>query len=103
MTRESCVHPPGWEKDVAGPLDLGQQVERCTDVFLRCGRTQWVVQILQSFEHPRLASTVLNVLEALKPSVASLLVLCQRRHHEFETRFPVGVHEPAVLLLEDGS
>ena len=69
MAAERGIHPARGEEDVAGALDLDQQVQRGTDMFFGVGRAQRMMKIVQSLEDPGLAPAVLHVLQAFKPGI----------------------------------
>ena len=56
---------------------------------------------LESLKHPWLMTPVFDIFQALEPRVTSLRILRKRRHNEFESRFAIGIHEPAALFFQD--
>src|SRR5215471_18135534 len=81
---QSRIHPTGRKEYVARSLNFGQQVERRLNVLLGLRGSERMVEILQAFEHPRLAPTILDVPQTLEPRIASPLGFRQGRHDKFE-------------------
>ena len=58
-------------------------------------RAQRVVQVVEAFEHPRLAAAVATSASEQEPALAHRGVGRQRRHHELEAGLAVGVLDAA--------
>ena len=102
MPAECRAHPSRGKEDVAGLLDLPQQLEAGTDVLDgRCG-PQRVVQIAEAVEHPRLVTPVRHVGERREEPIALGRIRRQRRGDELQSRLPIRIRRSVDLLLEDG-
>ncbi len=101
MAAERCVEPPLREKDVAGTLDLFQQVEAGTDVPLSPFSAQRVMQIPEPLQHPWLVLAVLGIAQALEKTVTDDGVGGHGRQYERQTRLSIRVRDTVELLAEN--
>ena len=101
MPAERGVEPPLGEEDVAGALDLLQQIEAGPEVRFRRARPQRVMQEAEGGQHPRLAGAVGRVAQGGEERVPDGAVGRQRRHDELERRAAVRVVDPIALRGQD--
>ena len=74
MSAKRGIHPALREEDIARALNLCQHREALRNVLLRRCFAQRMVQVAQSFEHPRLALAEGGLLEAIEEAVTHGLV-----------------------------
>src|SRR4051812_7996214 len=100
MSAERRVRPSLRKEDIAGPLDLGQQVESRTDVFLGRGGTQRVMKVAHGLEHPRFTPPVFHVAKTCEERVAYGRIGRYRGGDELELRLPIRVLDSIALFVE---
>jgi hypothetical protein len=61
MTVKYRLRPPRWKKDVARPLNVGQQVQARLDISLGMAATQRMIQEREAIDHPRLVAPILDI------------------------------------------
>ena len=63
MVGEGCVEPARREEDVAGGLDLFKEFQAREHVLLRLRDPEWMVEVFEGLEYPRLDFTLVGFRE----------------------------------------
>src|SRR5262245_49334589 len=101
MTAERPVHPPLWKEDVAGLLNLANELEARTDVTFRRRGPQRVMEVADAVEHPRLATAVGDVFQCLEKAPALGRIVRERRNDELQAGLSIWIFRPLDLLCEN--
>ena len=101
MAAEHRTCPVERKENVAGPLDLTQQLQARLDVPLGMAAAERVIQESQAIRHPPLVLAVLDAREAGEEGVARPRIRRQGRHDERKARFSIWIDDARVLRGQD--
>ena len=99
--RQDRTCPIERKEDVAGPLNLPQQLEAWLDVLLGMAAAERVIQKSQAIGHPPLVLAVLDARKAGKKCIARPRIRRQGRHDEREARLSIWIDDTRVLRGQD--
>src|SRR5688500_11828415 len=81
-------------------LPISKQLERGTNEAPRVRLPQWVIEVDERLEHPRLAPPILHLPESFERVLARGRICRERRHDERESGLSIRILRPLVLCLE---